>query len=88
MRARTPAPRTIRIGSGYTKLMDAKESNAGFIALHTPLGMLILVFAFCLFVAVIGAGAAFFKAAQAKDRETREKLRADVQSHANDKPAA
>lgn len=57
--------------------MDAKESNAGFQALHTPMGMLILFFAFMMFIAIIGAGAAFFKAAQVKDKETRDKLRAE-----------
>ena len=55
--------------------MGAKESNAGFVALHTPLGMLILMFAFLMFIAIIVAGAAFFKAAQQKDREERERLR-------------
>lgn len=41
------------------------------------MGMLILFFAFMMFIAIIGAGAAFFKAAQVKDKETRDKLRAE-----------
>jgi len=57
--------------------MDTKDTTTGFQALHTPMGLLVLFFAFMMFIAIIGAGAAFFKAAQVKDREAREKLRAE-----------
>ncbi len=55
--------------------MDVKESNQGFIDLHSPMGMLLLIFAFLLLIAFIGAGAAFFKAGMARDRELRAKLK-------------
>lgn len=55
--------------------MGPKESNAGFVELHTPMGMLIVMFSFLMFIAMIMAGSFFFKAAQQKDREERERLK-------------
>jgi hypothetical protein len=55
--------------------MDVKESNQGFIDLHTPMGLLLLVFAFLALVAFILAGAAFFKFGQERDRQGREELK-------------
>ena len=61
---------------GYTpRVMGVKESNAGFVALHTPMGILIVMFSFLMFIAMIMAGSFFFKAAQQKDREERERLK-------------
>jgi hypothetical protein len=55
--------------------VDGKESNNGFIEMHTPMGLLLLVFFFLMLVAFIGAGAAFFKLGLARDREAREELK-------------
>lgn len=63
--------------------MSGNESNAGFIGLHTPAGMFLLAVSFLFLIAIIFGGAAFFKAALAKDRESRERLREELEAKKN-----
>ncbi|AIE84118.1 hypothetical protein [Fimbriimonas ginsengisoli] len=55
--------------------MGPKESNAGFVDLHNPGGLVLIVIAFLFLIGITIMGAAFFKAAQEKDKETRERLK-------------
>jgi|GEM_PF-5964099 len=58
--------------------MGEKEGNNGFIGLHTPMGMMLLMFSFFLIFAFILAGAAFFKFGYQRDKELRAKLREGI----------
>lgn len=55
--------------------MGEKESNAGFVALHNPTGMMLVVFFLLFLFALIVAGGAFFRVAQQRDRDLRKRLK-------------
>ena len=68
--------------------MGAKESNAGFVELHNPTGMMLVVFFLLFTFAVIVAGGMFFRVAQARDRESRQRLRAQKDQTPTGGPAS
>ncbi|MGV3617665.1 MAG: hypothetical protein ACO1SV_20255 [Fimbriimonas sp.] len=54
------------------------SSNAGFVGLMTPTGMLLLVLFTCLLIAVIAFGAGWIKQGEARAREERRRLKEAV----------
>lgn len=55
--------------------MNDQPSNAGFVSLHSPEGMVIVGISFVVFIAIILVGGLAFRRMQEKDREVRRQLR-------------
>lgn len=61
--------------------MGANSSNAGFVGLMTPVGIVVLLFSILLLIAIIVFGAGLIRAGEARSRAYRAELKRMKEEH-------
>jgi hypothetical protein len=64
---------------------DQVAGNAGFLALHNPLGVMIVCFSALLLISIIAAGGIYIRHKMEEERAVRETLRNQLRERSRER---